>query len=142
MKNIENMVFLKNEIANDEEISKIALFEILKDKILSYKVSFIGVDSVGKRTLSHSIPKTQSLSPSFLDSEILNKKITILGLNILLQCWIFSSRAQFKKLLSTYLRGSSLVVLLYDITNFNTLSNIDEIILMTKKLNAKIFLIM
>jgi small GTP-binding protein len=120
----------KTKVATDEEISRIALSEVFKEVIPSFKISFLGNDGVGKTTLS-----TNYLKPVFdretkqtIGCEFFNKEITITGLKIKFQCWIIPVNEQFKFIYTRYILGSRVIALMYDITNFNTLISLNKLI--------------
>lgn len=126
----------KTKVATDEEISRIALSEVFKEVIPLFKISFLGNDGVGKTTLS-----TNNLQPIFdmetkqtVGCELLHKVITITGLKIKFQCWIIPVNEQFKSLIPSYILGSGVIVLMYDITNFNTLISLNKF---TQTIKAK-----
>ena len=120
----------KTKVATDEEISRIALSGVFKDDRAMFKISFLGNDGVGKTTLS-----TNYLNTFFdvdykltIGCEFSTKEITITGLKIEFQCWIIPVNERFKFFGSTYILGSRVIALMYDITNFNTLISLNELI--------------
>jgi len=134
----------KTKVATDEEISRIALSEVFKDDRATFKISFLGNDGVGKTTLS-----TNYLGSDFdagtkqtLGCEFLTKEITITGLKIRFQYFIITVNKQFKTLISTYIKGSQVIALMYDITNFNTLISLNELIQTIRENHPKISIIL
>jgi small GTP-binding protein len=134
----------KTKVATDEEISRIALSEVFKKVIPLFKILFFGNDGVGKNTLS-----TNYLN-SFFDAgtkqtigcEFSTKEITITGLKIRFQCWIIPVNKRFKFLISRYIKGSQVIALMYDITNFNTLISLNEFIQTIREDHPKISIIL
>lgn len=120
----------KTKVATDEEISRIALSEVFKEVIPTFKISFLGNDGVEKTTLC-----TNYLNTLFdvdykltIGCEFSHKEITITGLKIKFQCWIIPVNERFKFFISTYILGSRVIALMYDITNFNTLISLNKLI--------------
>ncbi|MFX1260390.1 MAG: Rab family GTPase [Promethearchaeota archaeon] len=94
---------------------------------LGYKICIFGDSGVGKTTLVNRFITNQfsELLKSTLGAAIHIKYLTIENRRILLQIWDFGGEDRFRFLLPAYARGSMGAIFMYDITNFNSLKNID-----------------
>ena len=88
----------------------------------TFKISFLGNEDVGKSTLSINYlkPVFKLETKQTLGCEWFLKELIITGLKINFQCFIIPVKEQFKSLISTYILGSQLIVVMYDITDFIT----------------------
>ena len=83
------------------------------------KIIFIGNVSVGKTSIINSIlgrKFKEEYEPS-IGIDFFSKNIKYKSNNIKLQLWDSAGQEKFKSLIPNYIRGSSLVFLVYDVTN-------------------------
>lgn len=69
--------------------------------------------------------------------DIRNKKIKINELSILLQIWDIVGQHRFRIMFSTYARGSSAGIFMYDITQKTSLNGINDWLQIYKKVNPQ-----
>jgi Ras-related protein Rab-6A len=83
------------------------------------KIIFIGNVSVGKTSIINSIlgRKFKDEYEPSIGIDFFSKNIKYKSNNIKLQLWDSAGQEKFKSLIPNYIRGSSLVFLVYDITN-------------------------
>lgn len=108
------------------------------DNIGKYKLSIIGDSGVGKSSILHAL-KTKSFNEctdSTIGCEFFCKQI-ILNKNKMIKLLIWDTAGQevFRSFTTNFLRGSKVVIIVYDVTNYQTFDNInlwvDEILKMT-----------
>ena len=93
----------------------------------TFKVCLYGDSEVGKTTLSR-----RFVSGNFetnirktLGVEVCVKYVTIDDKKVTIQIWDFGGEDNFKFLLPTYARGSSGGIFMYDLSNSNSLNNME-----------------
>jgi len=94
----------------------------------TFKLCIFGDGGVGKTTLTE-----RFLTGLFKDdarltigTNFFQKTIKIKEKNILLQIWDFGGERKFRSLVSSYVKGASGALFMYDITRFSTLKNVKE----------------
>ena len=103
-------------------------------QITRQKLIFIGDVSVGKTSIINSL-LNQSFSEEYEASigvDFFSKTLKFKSRSIKLQIWDSAGQEKFKSLIPNYIRGSSLIFLVYDVTNkksFDNLKNWIEFIL-------------
>ncbi len=95
---------------------------------IKFKVVVAGSKNVGKTSLIRRYASgkfdTSTLSTIGVDFE--TKKLNVDGTDILLNIWDFAGEKKFRILLPSYVSGASGALLLYDITNSDSLKDLDE----------------
>ncbi|KAJ3450045.1 ras and ef-hand domain-containing protein [Anaeramoeba flamelloides] len=92
-----------------------------------FKICFIGDEGVGKTSIITRFiyesfdPETQST----VGVDFLSKTIHIENQSIRLQLWDTAGQERFRCLLPSYIRNSSLAVLVFDVTNQKSFENLD-----------------
>ncbi|KAJ3442949.1 rab gtpase [Anaeramoeba flamelloides] len=92
-----------------------------------FKICFIGDEGVGKTSIITRFiyqsfdPDTQST----VGVDFLSKTINIENQSIRLQLWDTAGQERFRCLLPSYIRNSSLAVIVYDVTNTESFENLD-----------------
>ncbi|KAJ6229039.1 ras and ef-hand domain-containing protein [Anaeramoeba flamelloides] len=92
-----------------------------------FKICFIGDEGVGKTSIITRFiyesfdPETQST----VGVDFLSKTIHIENQSIRLQLWDTAGQERFRCLLPSYIRNSSLAVLVFDVTNQQSFENLD-----------------
>ncbi|KAJ6248215.1 rab gtpase [Anaeramoeba flamelloides] len=92
-----------------------------------YKICFLGDEGVGKTSMiTRFIYETfDPDSQSTVGVDFLSKTIHIENKTIRLQLWDTAGQERFRCLLPSYIRNSSLAVLVYDVTNPESFENLD-----------------
>ena len=93
---------------------------------IRYKIIFIGDAGVGKTTIISRImdnPFNEVYEPS-IGVDFMSKIIKYRGQNIKLQIWDTAGQEKYKGLIPSYVRNSSIVFLIYDISVKSSFDNI------------------
>jgi small GTP-binding protein len=106
----------------------------------NFKVILIGDRGTGKNTLARrfltNLRKPESKEPISVNFGL--KLLKIDGKNVKLQIWDFKEEEQFRLLAPTYIRGTEGALLIYDITNYDSLAYFDDwLMLMRKELRVE-----
>ncbi|MFX0075625.1 MAG: Rab family GTPase [Candidatus Hermodarchaeota archaeon] len=107
---------------------------------LAFKLSVFGDSGVGKSTLinRYITAKFDQNLKSTIGAAILIKFIETESLRITLQIWDFAGEDRFSSLLPSYATGSSAAIFMFDISNRESIANIDSWILtFNKGLNGR-----
>jgi small GTP-binding protein len=93
-----------------------------------FKISLFAMDNVGKETLLTNYFKDRYFEHNMVSIGVVwpYKDLEINGRLVKCFIWVCSSKKHFRQLYSSYLKGSNGVILMYDITNRETLSNLSE----------------
>ena len=99
----------------------------MSKKDLAYKICLFGDFGVGKTTLTHKYLYGfyDSNIKYTLGAEILAKKVEIEDFSIMLQIWDFGGQQDFRFLLTSYSKGASGGIYMYDITKYSSLEKTD-----------------
>ena len=113
-------------------------------KSVVLKILTVGDGGVGKTTLLHRYKKNEFLSDTKMTLGVgfFVKKIRIAEKNIMLQLWDFGGQDQFRFMLQKYAMGARGAILMYDLTRFGTLQNLEEWIGICRKDNPKLPIIL
>lgn len=87
--------------------------------VVRYKIVFVGDVSVGKTSLMKRVVTNKfedTYEPS-VGIDFFSKKISYKGKNIKLQIWDSAGQEKYKGLIPAYIRGSSLVFVVYDVNS-------------------------
>ena len=93
-----------------------------------YKIIFVGDAGVGKTTIIARItesPFNEVYEPS-IGVDFMSKSIKYRGQNIKLQIWDTAGQEKYKGLIPSYVRNSSIVFVVYDISVKSTFDNIPK----------------
>ncbi len=93
-----------------------------------FKLCIFGDGGVGKTTLTHRYVTgvfNEGTSMT-IGTDFHIKKLNIEGLTVMLQIWDFAGERQFRFLLSTYVKGASGGIFMYDITRYSSLKNMKD----------------
>ena len=96
--------------------------------IARHKIIFVGDAGVGKTTIISRImdnPFNEAYEPS-IGVDFMSKNILFRGQNIKLQMWDTAGQEKYKGLIPSYVRNSSIVFLIYDVsvkTSFDNIPN-------------------
>jgi small GTP-binding protein len=107
---------------------ELILFMSIDQKRNAFKVCIFGDGGVGKTTLIN-----RYVTGVFTQSTVMTigvdfnvKKVVIEGLPVSLQIWDFAGEDRFRFLLSSYVKGASGGIFMFDITRFSSLDNINK----------------
>lgn len=121
-------------------------FDTNKDEIIQYKVTLIGDSSVGKTCLFRRITMNtfseRNISTIGIDKRTLNLKIKLKNeqsdsinknenpqeviKNFQLDLWDTAGQERYKTITKGYYRGSHALILMYDITNYETFEHVNN----------------
>ena len=94
--------------------------------VTRHKIIFVGDASVGKTTIISRImdnPYNEAYEPS-IGVDFMSKNIKFRGQNIKLQMWDTAGQEKYKGLIPSYVRNSSIVFVVYDISQKSSFDNI------------------
>ena len=102
----------------------------LDDSVSStrHKIIFVGDAGVGKTTIISRImdsPFSEVYEPS-IGIDFMSKNIKYHGQNVKLQIWDTAGQEKYKGLIPSYVRNSSIVFVIYDISNKTSFDNIPK----------------
>ena len=92
------------------------------------KIIFIGDISVGKTSIINVLTgyKFNDEYEASIGVDFFSKTIKYKGKTIKLQIWDSAGQEKFRSLIRNYIRGSSLVFIVYDITNKKSFNNLQS----------------
>ena len=96
--------------------------------MLSHKVVFVGDSSVGKTSIISQLiynSSTQDHTPT-VGIDFFSKNITVGTDTIRVQIWDTAGQEQFHSLIPSYLRSSTVAVIVYDVTNQESFDHLDR----------------
>lgn len=100
-----------------------------------FKIVLLGDEGTGKKSLTGNfltdLFRSDSRMTIGVDFEM--KTIEVKGKKVRLQIWNFGGEERFKFLLPTYVRGANGALFIYDITNYSSLTHLDEWLTVIKK---------
>jgi small GTP-binding protein len=89
------------------------------------KIVVFGDEKVGRSTLARGYLDSQDYSPRFITGVNFAKKdVKMNNFKVTFQVWFLSNLKHHEKFLNMYLQGTLGVIIFYDITNVNSLSNV------------------
>ena len=94
--------------------------------VTRHKIIFVGDAGVGKTTIISRImdnPFNEVYEPS-IGVDFMSKNIKFRGQSVKLQMWDTAGQEKYKGLIPSYVRNSSIVFLVYDISSKTTFDNI------------------
>ena len=100
----------------------------LVNKSNSIKIIMIGDSGVGKTCICNRIinNKYDKHTPSTIGAHFFTKVVPYKDENIILNFWDTAGQERFRSLINLYFRGSDVVLLVFDLTEPDSLNNIDE----------------
>ncbi|MFX1327368.1 MAG: Rab family GTPase [Promethearchaeota archaeon] len=94
----------------------------------TFKIVIFGDSQTGKTTLTH-----RFLTNLFKDDVAMTlgvdfhlKAVEVDGEMVKLQIWDFAGEERFRFLFPSYIRGATGAIFMYDITNYGSLTNVDD----------------
>ena len=96
--------------------------------MIKFKVVIAGAKDVGKTSLlrRYATGKFNKSTLSTIGVDFETKKLSVDDTDILLNLWDFAGEPKFRLLFPSYISGASGAVMLYDITNKDTLEDLHE----------------
>ena len=93
-----------------------------------HKIIFVGDAGVGKTTIINRINDNeyQSTYEATIGVDFYPKKINFRGNEITLQIWDTAGQEKYRGLIPSYVRNSSIVFIVFDITNRNTFESVPK----------------
>lgn len=100
-----------------------------------FKICIFGDAGSGKTTLTKRFMTNMFISDTSttIGVDLQVKTIEVEGLNVKLQIWDFGGEERFRFFLPRYIKGAHGGILMYDITNFASISHIDDWLLVIKE---------
>ena len=110
---------------------------------IRYKIIFVGDAGVGKTTIINRINdnKFQSAYDATIGVDFWPKKINFRGNEITLQIWDTAGQERYRGLIPSYVRNSSIVFIVFDITNRKTFESIPKWIELIKSIEKNILVL-
>ena len=96
--------------------------------VTRHKIIFVGDAGVGKTTIISRImdnPFNEVYEPS-IGVDFMSKSIKYRGQNIKLQMWDTAGQEKYKGLIPSYVRNSSIVFVVYDVSSKSSFDNIPK----------------
>ena len=111
---------------------------------IRYKIIFVGDAGVGKTTIINRINDNefQSAYDATIGVDFWPKKINFRGNEITLQIWDTAGQERYRGLIPSYVRNSSIVFIVFDITNRKTFESIPKWIELIKSIEKKNILVL
>jgi len=93
-----------------------------------FKISIIAGNNVGKKTLARYFTDKFDAGISMTQGiQLITLNIMVSGNFVRNSLWIYSNEEQYRKLFPYYINGSNGMILMYDITNVESLNYLSEI---------------
>ena len=110
---------------------------------IRYKIIFVGDAGVGKTTIINRINDNefQSSYDATIGVDFWAKKINFRGNEITLQIWDTAGQEKYRGLIPSYVRNSSIVFIVFDITNRKTFESIPKWIELIKSIEKNILVL-
>ena len=110
---------------------------------IRYKIIFVGDAGVGKTTIINRINDNefQSAYDATIGVDFWPKKINFRGNEITLQIWDTAGQERYRGLIPSYVRNSSIVFIVFDITNRKTFESIPRWIELIKSIEKNIIVL-
>ena len=110
---------------------------------IRYKIIFVGDAGVGKTTIINRINDNefQSSYDATIGVDFWPKKINFKGNEITLQIWDTAGQERYRGLIPSYVRNSSIVFIVFDITNRKTFESIQKWIELIKSIEKNILVL-
>ena len=110
---------------------------------IRYKIIFVGDAGVGKTTIINRINDNefQSAYDATIGVDFWPKKINFRGNEITLQIWDTAGQEKYRGLIPSYVRNSSIVFIVFDITNRKTFESIPKWIELIKSIEKNILVL-
>ena len=110
---------------------------------IRYKIIFVGDAGVGKTTIINRINDNefQSAYDATIGVDFWPKKINFRGKEITLQIWDTAGQERYRGLIPSYVRNSSIVFIVFDITNRKTFESIPKWIELIKSIEKNILVL-
>ena len=111
---------------------------------IRYKIIFVGDAGVGKTTIINRINDNefQSAYDATIGVDFWPKKINFRGNEITLQIWDTAGQERYRGLIPSYVRNSSIVFIVFDITNRKTFESIQKWIELIKSIEKNNILVL
>ena len=111
---------------------------------IRYKIIFVGDAGVGKTTIINRINDNefQSSYDATIGVDFWPKKINFRGNEITLQIWDTAGQERYRGLIPSYVRNSSIVFIVFDITNRKTFESIPKWIELIKSIEKNNILVL
>ena len=108
---------------------------------IRHKIFFIGDNNVGKTNIISRILNIEYYQEFTIGVDFVSKKIRYRGKNIELQIWDANGSERTKGLLSSYIRNSSIVFVVYDISSKYSFDHVPSWIKFIKSFNNPIIIL-
>ena len=111
--------------------------------VTRHKIIFVGDAGVGKTSIVGRImdnPFKETYETS-IGVDFCSKNIRYKGLSTKLQIWDSAGQEKYKSLIPSYIRNSSIVFLVYDVSNKTSFANIPEWISFIKRIEDSIIIL-
>ena len=112
--------------------------------IIIYKIFFLGESCIGKSSIVNKIKDNsfnEEYQPTIGVDFVCFKDIKFRGENIKIQIWDSSGQEKYKLLIPSYIRNSSLIFIIYDVTKRSSFDNVPKWINFTRLYESNVIIL-
>ena len=117
--------------------------EYIEEKANIFKFFFVGDAGTGKTSIINRIIENEFneyYEPS-IDIDFMSKNIRFKGNNFKIKNWVTSGQEKYKGLIPSYIRNSSIVFIIYDVSNLTSFKNIPKWIYFFKSIENTVLIL-
>ena len=118
-----------DKISNEDSVEN--SISITRQKIIFIGDAFTGKTSIINRIMNNPFNEAYEVS---IGIDFMSKNIRFRGQNIKIQIWDSAGQEKYKGLIPSYVRNSSIVFIVYDVSNKNSFENVNNWISFVKNI--------